>query len=119
MFNKEQRKEYYNKNKIIWKEYYKNRLNHCVYALKINGKMYIGSCRQIDQRLVCHKEDSLRSPNTKIYAYIRENGGWDNVKVDVLIDKIPSKKERLVLEATFISMLSEEVSLNTKKGDMV
>jgi len=59
-----------------------------IYKLKINGKSYVGSTKNIKKRIVYHKgflyNKTCRQYNFKLYKYIRENGGWENVIFHIL-----------------------------------
>lgn len=59
-----------------------------IYKLKINGKSYVGSTENIKERIEKHKSSCCNtnniSYNIKVYKFIRENGGWDNVDIHIL-----------------------------------
>jgi hypothetical protein len=59
-----------------------------IYKLKINGKSYVGSTNNIKERIEKHKSCCCNtndiSYNIKVYKFIRENGGWDNVDIHIL-----------------------------------
>ena len=79
---------------------------------------YVGATTNFNQRknnhrMTCNNENA-KNHNTKLYRFIRENGGWDNWKM-VLIEDYSCedktelrKKEREVME-------SLEADLNTNK----
>jgi hypothetical protein len=70
----------------------------------INDDMiYIGSTIDIKMRMYKHKDvcknPNIKEHNSKVYKYIRENGGWNNWKYEI-IDEVditdkydPKKKE--------------------------
>lgn len=95
------------------RDYYRENANHCVYCLELpDGMMYIGSTEHLGWRLSVHKQD-YKNEDWKHYRAIREAGGWDQVRVHVLMKDIPDYDLRLRLEQHFIDMVPEELSLNT------
>jgi hypothetical protein len=54
-----------------------------VYAISNMGLLYIGSTKSIHQRKTAHKKACAISP-LPLYSYIRENGGWEQFKMEVL-----------------------------------
>ena len=102
------------------------------YIYKISCKdqaitdIYIGSTNDIKQRELNHKticnNDHSPAYNTRIYRYIRENGGWGNWTVIVLeefycksrMDK--TQKERIYIEQ-FKSTLNQVIPANHQTGD--
>lgn len=95
------------------RNYYRENSNHCIYCLELpNGMMYIGSTEHLGWRLSAHKQD-YKNKDLKHYHAIRESGGWDKVKVHVLMRDIPDYDLRLRLEQHFIDMVPEVLSLNT------
>lgn len=59
-----------------------------IYKLKINGKSYVGSTNNMSERMRGHKSPcyniNSKSYNIKLYEFIRENGGWNNVDICIL-----------------------------------
>jgi len=55
--------------------------NSCIYKLVCNDQaikeIYIGSTTNFVNRKYCHK-NFYEKKDTKVYKFIRENGGWDN-----------------------------------------
>lgn len=91
----------------------RNRLNHCVYLLELpDCRMYVGSTSDYDQRLVKHKQALRRHPDRLLYRAIAELGGWDQVKVHVLMRDVPDKILRRKLEQHFLDMIPESLRLN-------
>lgn len=86
----------------------------CVYKIYCLDKKiteyYIGSTNNIIKRSITHKFN-CSNLNTKIYKFIRDNGGWDNwemieyIKTDNL-----DKKERFELEQLCIKQLKPELN---------
>jgi len=132
-YNKEYSKEYYKKNIDIKREYREKhyqenkervsiqshqrreqKLNHCVYCLEVNGLMYIGSTIEIGARLALHKRDISKRPEQKVYKVIRESGGWDAVKVHILMKDIPFEDLRIRLEQHYLDMVPVKMRLNSK-----
>jgi hypothetical protein len=95
------------------RDYYSENLNHCVYCFELpDSRMYIGSTSHIGWRLSAHKQD-LKKKDLKLYQAIRESGGWDSVKVHVLMHDIPDYQLRLKMEQHYLDMVPEQLSLNT------
>lgn len=77
------------------------------YKISIDNMCYVGSTKNIKKRMNYHKSDcyNIKSTNynVKLYKYIRENSGWNNINVQILdvIDNI-DKKQAIVFEQQFI-----------------
>jgi hypothetical protein len=114
-----EKKRHYNKNnkeKIAEydREYKIKNINHKVYLLELpDNRMYVGSTNFLNKRLGIHKQDSRRHPDQLLYKAIKETGGWDQVKVHVLMHDIPDYQLRLKLEQHFINKIPEQLVLNT------
>lgn len=86
--------------------------------------IYIGSTTNFKQRkgqhkCICNNEKSSKY-NTKIYKFIRENGGWDNFEMVVVEHySCDSKLELLKQERYFVELLKSslnfEIPGRTKK----
>lgn len=64
-----------------------------VYKLSVAGKwFYYGRCRDHYHRFAAHKTAS-KTKMTKLYRIIRENGGWDAVKPDIVWEGVCSDEE--------------------------
>jgi hypothetical protein len=59
-----------------------------VYKISICNECYIGSTNSIDNRYRQHENNCINPESEKhnlpIYKFIRENGGWENIKFEVL-----------------------------------
>ena len=57
-----------------------------VYVLLLNGqKIYVGcTTYPLNWRLMKHRNRSKEQPNRKLYKYVLENGGWENVTIEQL-----------------------------------
>jgi len=87
---------------------------------------YVGSTTNYKQRIAGHKS-GCNNPygpryNTKVYKFIRENGGFKNWQFEIIEEQILNHKEALNIESEFIMIYS--ASLNTdvpgrtkKEGD--
>ena len=77
---------------------------------------YIGSTKNLHQRIVVHKDrcNNINNPNyiLPIYMFINVNGGWDNWEI-VVIKKLPicSKDARCYIEQFYINLYKP--TLNT------
>ena len=54
-----------------------------IYEVGNEDQFYIGSTNDLKKRGWCHKK-RCKTDNYKLYKYIRNNGGWDNFKMEVL-----------------------------------
>lgn len=56
-----------------------------IYCLDCANQMYVGSTEQTwNQRMHRHKQAMLEYPERKVYTYIANNGGWNNVEITIL-----------------------------------
>ena len=89
----------------------------CIYRLQCKDKevkeFYIGSTKDFIERRYKHKNKSKKS-NYKFYKFIRENGGWENWEMIVILE-LPNKteEERLEMEEIYLMLLKPPV--NKKK----
>ncbi len=90
--------------------------------------VYIGSSCDITERMKEHKKKcyypKCKEYNNKLYNYIRENGGWEEWKYEILDEiEVPFKKDpkRFVYEGEYtrkydaINKLNSEIAGRTKK----
>lgn len=84
---------------------------------KQDDNIYIGSTVDIFSRLQEHKNKCKKS-NTKLYKYIRENGGYENWNF-IIIDKFDYKtKQDLILrEAYHQELLKPTLNTNVAGGN--
>ena len=91
-------------------------MEYTFYKLSIGNKCYIGSTIEFYRRMSRHKyscnNKNSRRYHLKVYQYIRDNGGWNDMVV-MIIDKIiyNHKDEALDMETTL--MLRDDAELNT------
>jgi hypothetical protein len=75
-----------------------------IYKLNCNGKSYVGSTKNIKKRIQYHKADCKhighKNYNFKVYKFIRENGGWENV--DICILQVCNEDVRYIVEDFYI-----------------
>ncbi len=91
-----------------------------IYKLYCDGidGFYIGSCLNIKKRKSQHKSncnnDKCKEYNYKVYQYIRENGGWDNWKFEILETALFENKTALrIREQHYKNLLNPSLnSLN-------
>ncbi len=83
-----------------------------IYKLVCDDEVYIGSTVDLKNRMRVHRRDAKRHPERRVYKHINENGGWDNVKVEI-IDEVEceSKDEMRLMEGDYIR---EYGTLNVK-----
>lgn len=118
--NQEQLKEYRKANRERHyehqREYAKSQKKHCVYLLELpDCRMYIGSTNWLNHRLCVHRHNSNLYPDIRLYKAIAESGGWDNVRVRILMQDIPDEDLRLRLEQHFLDMIPDPLRLNTNE----
>jgi len=92
-----------------------------VYKLYCDGikDFYIGSSFDMKQRKRDHKSN-CNNPNTKkynikVYKYIRENGGYNNWKYEILVEKEFENKTALLIKEKECIVLFKP-SLNSKSA---
>jgi len=81
--------------------------NSCIYKIYKNNKIYIGSSKNIQSRLVKHKSDAKninsKQYHYKLYKYIRECGGWENMNFEIIEHvKCNTSKELHNIEGQYI-----------------
>jgi hypothetical protein len=69
---------------------------------KDNNSCYIGKTTNLNIRYSTHKSNAKYS-KLKLYEYIREHGGFDNFKIDVVHHCICDEKTSTMLELYFIN----------------
>jgi hypothetical protein len=108
-----------NKEKIAKtnRQYYETHLNNTIYLFELpNSKMYVGSTRRLDYRLSLHKRHLNEYPERTLYQAIQESGGWNSVKIHILMHDIPTKELRLQLEQFFINKIPNQLRLNDRSA---
>jgi predicted GIY-YIG superfamily endonuclease len=77
---------------------------------------YVGHTKNLKDRLNHHKKRSknlnLKAAHSKVYKYIRSNGGIDNFKMDVLYETYCDLEEAIKLERYYTELLG--ATLNTQ-----
>ena len=92
-------------------------MEYTFYKLDIGNKCYVGSTIDFPNRIQKHstryKCETSKEYNLKIYQCMRQNGGWEKVKV-MIIDKIiyNNKDEARQMETKF--MLNFNAELNDR-----
>ena len=81
------------------------------YKLSIAEKCYVGSTTDLYNRMKSHKCACNKENHKLLYQYMRQNGGWENVKV-MIIDKIiyNHKREAEEMETKFMLMFNAELN---------
>jgi hypothetical protein len=91
-------------------------MEYTFYKLSIAGKCYVGSTIEFDNRMIKHKNrcnnEKDKNYHLKVYQYIRENGGWNDVEIIIIETNKCDKCEALDLETKF--MLSFDADLNSR-----
>ena len=75
-----------------------------VYKLIIGEGWYVGSGTESPgKRIKGHYEQSIKTPDRKLYKYIADNGGWSKVKMEILslshtrtIDELRNEEASLI-----------------------
>ena len=77
--------------------------------------IYTGSTKSLKTRLRNHKFYSSIDHPAKVYTTIKANGGWDNIRVEI-IDKLEYefRKDSLIKEQYYINFYKS--NLNTKRS---
>ena len=97
---------------------YKQSQIYKIYSKDTNIKdIYIGSTYNFKCRYYTHKNNCININNKKynyrVYKFIRDNGGWDNFKMEVMYSiNVLSKLELRQIERTTIKLF--EPSLNVQ-----
>ena len=81
--------------------------------------IYIGSCDDISQRVSKHKyccnTPNNRKYNYKVYKYIRENGGWNNWKYEIIDEvEVALRDDGYIYEKEYIVKYDAVNKLNSK-----
>ena len=90
-----------------------------IYKIYNDDMAYIGSTKNFKRRMdghksVCNNEKS-KSYNLFIYQFIRQNGGWDNFKKDIIYEcEVKDKGEQRIVEQEWIN--KNECNLNKYKS---
>jgi len=83
-----------------------------IYSLTINGCMYVGSSVNIYGRIAHHKYLS-KSSNCPVYKYIRENGGWSEVEVNIHFYSYHlGKADATAMEKIFMDVINPSLNRN-------
>jgi hypothetical protein len=74
-------------------------------------KFYVGSTYKISSRKSHHKKNTNNKVSklywTKLYKFIRDNGGWDNFQLELLYKaSFETKQKRLIEEQAIITILN-------------
>lgn len=75
-------------------------------------EFYIGSTRNIQNRIYSHKQHAMVYPNRKVYNFINNNGGWSSFEFIVLFTKKCKRDERKLIEGSLI--INFKAPLNTQ-----
>ncbi len=83
-----------------------------IYSLTCNGCMYVGSSVNVYGRIAHHKYLS-KSSNSPVYKFIRSNGGWDKVEVNIhFYSTYLGKKDAVGMEEIFINVIKPSLNKN-------
>lgn len=87
-----------------------------IYKITVAEKyIYIGSCKKINKRKWNHKHactnHNNKDYNFKLYRYIRENGGWEKIKFEILEEDL-NDDELLHVEDFYERLTPENLRLN-------
>jgi predicted GIY-YIG superfamily endonuclease len=80
-------------------------------------QFYIGSTYKLSSRKSHHKKNATNKRSklywTKLYQYIRTNGGWDNFQFELLYKaSFETKESRLIEEQTILNILNPPLNSN-------
>lgn len=83
-----------------------------IYSLTINGCMYVGSSVNVYGRLAHHKFLS-KSSSSPVYKYIRENGGWSEVEINIHFYSYHlGKADATAMEKIFMDVIKPSLNCN-------
>jgi len=97
-----------------------SRMTNCVYRIECLNpeikEIYIGSTKDLDERIKHHKKDCKNS-NSKVYKFIREHGDMDNWKFDIeLLTTGFDREQRLEMEQNYIDCLKPQLNSKNAKS---
>ena len=80
-------------------------------------QFYIGSTYKFSSRKSHHKKNVTNKRGklywTKLYKFIRDNGGWLNFEIEILYkSKVENKDQRLIEEQTIITVMNPPLNTN-------
>jgi hypothetical protein len=90
---------------------YHNSKIYGLYTIDTNQIVYIGSTyNQLSKRIYQHKQLEKKHPERKMYKFISENGGFENIKI-VLIEniKVENRDELRKIEQKYIDKYKSEI----------
>lgn len=100
-------------------------MSYCIYKLSINDKCYIGKTKNFKIRMYNHKSPSTvprknapAQSDNPLYTYIKNNGGWDNVKKEILEKDLTNDEAKLREQYYYDNienLLNVQRPLNDKK----
>ena len=83
-----------------------------IYSLLINKQMYVGSSVNVYNRLAHHKF-LTKTSNTPLYKFIRENGGWSEVEINIhFYSTHLGKAEATAMEKIFVDVIKPSLNKN-------
>lgn len=82
-----------------------------IYKLFCDDSCYVGSTKNIHKRLLLHKSNS-KTMNTKCYIMMRELGGFENFKCEILDEIVASTSTAKKLENFYIKQLKPDLNTN-------
>lgn len=77
-------------------------LLHVIYKISGPGTHYIGITTDFNQEMGIHEARVNNGSNTPFYSFIRENGGWNAFKKELLEARIMGRDEALIRLAELI-----------------
>ena len=87
-------------------------MNSCIYKLSCKDEFvseyYIGSTVNFKKRIYTHKTSCNNKGKSYLYWFIRDNGGWDNWKMEII--KEVEKDKLKEIEKEFILRLEPELN---------
>ena len=107
-------------NPVPSKEDFKYGYFYYIYKIYCDSlsDIYIGSTNNLNRKIVDHKKDcynkNVAKYNNKLYTFIRDKGGFDNWKFEILETLESSNEERKKKEQYYINKLNP--SLNTYRA---
>lgn len=63
---------------------------------EMTGEIYVGgTSNSLRRRLTTHIHDSIKRPGRILYEHVKNNGGWDNFRMELIEDYPCDTKEEL------------------------
>ena len=94
-----------------------------IYQITCNNQLYIGSTNNLKNRIRQHRYNCTKITNKKynlpLYKYIRENGGFENIKIEILkIFDSKNLEDQKKEEQIFIEKIKPKLNTHSSYQDI-